>query len=123
MRKPKLEDMTIIQLVEYFTAIALAQGKAMLRGDNVEFNRLFSKMEAIEEELKGRKGDQRRALLPLLGHSNAQVRLKSAIALLAVAPNEARHTLEVISDRQEYPQAADARGMMSAVDEGTYVPN
>jgi Domain of unknown function (DUF2019) len=123
MKQPKLEDMTMVQLVEHFTDIALAQDNAMRRDDNADFNRLFWRMEAIEEELKRRKGDQRRALLPLFGHPNAQVRLKSAIATLAVAPNEARQTLQIISDRQEYPQAADARGMMSAVDEGTYIPS
>jgi hypothetical protein len=37
-------------------------------------------------------------------------------------PEAARRTLQVISDRQEYPQAADARGKMRAVDKGTYVP-
>jgi hypothetical protein len=55
-------------------------------------------------------------------HPNAQVRLKAATATLAVAPEAARQTLQIISDRQEYPQAADARGMMRAVDKGTYVP-
>jgi hypothetical protein len=48
--------------------------------------------------------------------------LKAALATLAVAPEAARATLQLISDRQEYPQAADARGMMRAIDEGTYVP-
>jgi hypothetical protein len=79
-------------------------------------------MEAVEDALKSRNGDQRRALLPLFLHPNAQVRLKAATATLAVAPEAARQTLQIISDRQEYPQAADARGMMRAVDKGTYVP-
>jgi len=77
---------------------------------------------AVEDALKSRNGDQRRALLPLFLHPNAQVRLKAATATLALAPEAARQTLQIISDRQEYPQAADARGMMRAVDKGRYVP-
>jgi hypothetical protein len=123
MKQANVEDMTAAQLVEYFTAIALAQDEAMRIDDNAAFKRLFFQMEAVEEELKGRKGDQRRALLRLLDHPNAQVRLKSAIATLALAPEAARQALQVISDRQEYPQAADARGMMRAVDDGTFTPS
>ena len=95
----------------------------MRYGDNGTFNRLFKQMEAVKEELTSRPGDQRRTLIPLLEHPNAQVRLKSAIATLALVPKEARRVLEVISDRQEYPQAADARGMMMALDEGAYIPH
>jgi hypothetical protein len=122
MKPANVEGMTVPQLVEYFTAIALAQDQAMRIDDNAAFNRLFFQMEAVEEELKRRKGDQRSALLRLLDHPNAQVRLKSAIATLALAPQAARQALQVISDRQEYPQAADARGMMRAVDDGTFIP-
>jgi hypothetical protein len=65
----------------------------------------------------------RRALIPLLEHPNPQVRLKSAITTLALAPEAARRALQIISDRNEYPQAADARGMMSDLDEGRFIPN
>ncbi|MCC6778780.1 MAG: DUF2019 domain-containing protein [Hyphomicrobiales bacterium] len=61
-------------------------------------------------------------MLPLLDHANAQIHLKAALATLSVAPEAARRTLQRISDRQEYPQAAAARGMMRALDDGTYVP-
>jgi hypothetical protein len=121
----KLNEMTIAQLVDRIIAIALDQHEAMLDFDNAKFNRLFWELDAVNEELKSRPGDQRRALLPLLDHSNAQVRLQSAIATLALAPapEAARRTLQVISDRQEYPQAADARGMMRARDNRTYIPS
>jgi Domain of unknown function (DUF2019) len=123
MKRTKLHEMTVAQLVDLFIAIALNQDAAMLNYNSAEFNRLFDEREALEEELKKRPGDQRRALLPLLEHLNAQVRLISAIATLALAPEAARQTLQVISDRQEYPQAADARGMMRALSEGTYIPS
>jgi hypothetical protein len=123
MKPAKVEGMTVTQLVEYFMAIALAQDKAMRIDDSATYNRLFRQMEVVEKELKAHKGDQRQALLPLLDHPNAQVRLTSAIATLALAPEAARRALQIISDREEYPQAADARGMMRAVDEGSFVPS
>jgi len=122
MNPSKLQDMSVAELVGHFVSIALAQNRAMRQDDNAKFNRLYWQMEATEEERKARDGDQRRALLPLFSHPDAQVRLKAAIATLAVAPGAARRTLQIISDRQEYPQAADARGMLRAVDERTYIP-
>ena len=69
--------------------------------DTAKFNRLFWELDAVNEELKNRPGDQRQALRPLLDHSNAQVRLQSAIATLALAPEAAQRTLQVISDRHD----------------------
>jgi hypothetical protein len=114
--------MSIAELVSQFTTLALAQDKAELMDDNAKFRRLFWQMDAVEKELKARTGDQRSALLPLLNHSNAQVRLRSAIATLAIASEPARRTLELISDRQEYPQAIDARGMIRALRDGSFRP-
>jgi hypothetical protein len=122
MKDDRFEDMTVSQLVERFTSIAIAQDNALRLDEITKFNRLYDEMEAVEDALKSRNGDQRRALLPLFLHPNAQVRLKAATATLALAPEAARQTLQIISDRQEYPQAADARGMMRAVDKGRYVP-
>jgi hypothetical protein len=122
MKRMPLENMTAEQLVDEFLAIALAQYNAIQMNENAKFNRLYVRMERVRQELKGRLGDQRKALLPLLEHPNAQVRLKTAITTLALAPEASRQTLQTISDRHEYPQAADARGMLSALDDGSYVP-
>jgi Domain of unknown function (DUF2019) len=117
------EAMTADQLVDRFLTIALAQDDALLMNDTVAYTRLYEEMDAVRNELKRRPGDQRRGLVRLYSHPNAQVRLKAAITTLAVTPQAARHTLQVISDRNEYPQAADARGMLRALHEGTYVPS
>jgi recombinational DNA repair ATPase RecF len=122
MKRDDLSAMSIAELVSQFTTLALAQDKAELMNDNAKFRRLFWQMDAVEKELKARTGDQRSALLPLLNHSNAQVRLRSAIATLAIASELARRTLELISDRQEYPQAIDARGMIRALRDGSFRP-
>ena len=69
--------------------------------DNAKFNRLFWQMEAVEGQLKARIGDQRRALLRLYDHPNAQVRLTAAKATLAVAPEAARRLLRTIADLKD----------------------
>jgi hypothetical protein len=115
--------MSVDQLVECFLAIALDQDRAIFAGDHARYNRLYEKMDAVKEELKSRPADQRRALIPLHTHPNAQVRLKSAIATLTLAPEAARRTLQIIRDRKEYPQAADALGMLRALEHGTFTPS
>jgi hypothetical protein len=122
MRAAKLQNLTETQLVERFLSIALQEDHALLMDEYGKLRRLYWQLKAVEQELKARVDDQRRMLASLFNHPNAQVRLKAALATLAVAPEAARATLQLISDRQEYPQAADARGMMRAIDEGTYVP-
>jgi hypothetical protein len=122
MTHAKFHAMTIEQLVDHFVTIGLAQQKAIDWDDHATFRRLYSKMEDVRRELKTRSGDQRRALLPLLDHPSPQVRLKAAITTLAVAPQASRQTLQLIWDRNEFPQAADAFGMIRALDKGTYVP-
>lgn len=123
MTAATLKRLSAEELVEQFLSMALAQDNALFDDKIAKYNRLFDRMEQVKEKLKSRADDERRALLPLLEHSNAQVRLKAAIALLAVEPEAVRAALQKISDANEYPQAADARGMMRALDEGRYVPS
>src|SRR5262245_61800980 len=104
----KLDQMTVEQLLESFTLIALDQDEAIVAHDIARFNRLFDQMEAVKLELKNRSGDQRRALLRLYEHPNTHVRLKAAKATLAIAPRAARRLLEAIADSGEYAHAGDA---------------
>lgn len=122
MKREKLNDLTVSQLVERFLALAIAQDEAELNSEIGKYNRLYGEMESVEAELKIRTGDQRKALLPLLNHRNAQVRYMASVATLAVDLQAARRALQIISDRNEYPQAANARGMIKALDEGRYIP-
>lgn len=122
MKRTRLQDMTVDQLVQCFTAIALDQDKALRKGQHAKFNRLYDDLDAVQRELKNRADDQRQALIALLRHPNAQVRLKSAIATLALAPDTARTTLQTISDQNEYPQAAYARDMINALGDGRFIP-
>lgn len=123
MKRVKLEAMTGDELVERFAVIALEQDQAMLFDDNPRYNRLYDKLKAVEAELKARAGDLRALLLPLLEHDNLQVQLRAALATLAVAPEASRVVLQRLSDRNRYPQAADAREIMEALEDGSYVPS
>jgi hypothetical protein len=122
MKQTIFQEMTVDQLVQRFTAIALDQDRALLRNEYAKFNRLFSEMEAIKHELKARAGDQRRALLLLYDHPNAQVRLKAVKATLAVEPDGARRMLELIADSREYPQAGEAGMTIDNLDSGVFKP-
>lgn len=122
MRPQKLNEMAVSQLVEKFLALAIAQDQAELNDEIGKYNQLYREMQLVKAELKSRAGDQRKALLSLLNHRNAQVRYMASIATLAIDLQAARRALQIISDRNEYPQAADARGMMRALNEGRYIP-
>ena len=67
-------------------------------------------------------GDQRAALLPLLSHTNIQVRLMAAHSLLALFPDVARRTLEAIRDSGIEPQNGSAANAIRRLDEGSYAP-
>lgn len=122
MSPTKLQAMSVDQLVQRFISIALAQDDALLRDEYAKFNQLFGQMENIEDELKARGGDQRRTLLRLYDHENAQVRLKAALATLAVVPELARSALQALADSKEYPQAGDAGMALWNLDRGVFKP-
>ncbi len=114
---------SVQELVAQFESIGLAQYDALYVVDTRKYNRLYAKMQDIRKELKRREGDQRRALLPLLDHPNVQVRMKAAHTMLAISPYLARKALESVRDSEIFPQAADAAGTLSALDDGRYVPS
>lgn len=122
MTRKTLQMMTVENLVERFTAIVLDQDKALLENEIATFNRLFDEMEEVKQELRARPGDQRKALISLYTHSNAQVRLKAAKATLAIAPTAARRLIETIASSREYPQAGEAGMSLRNLDRGIFKP-
>lgn len=123
MKRETIKNLTIEELVQEFLANTLQQYDAALGREISRYTLLYRQMELLEAELKDREGDQRRALLPLCDHENPHVRLTAAIANLALAPEKARQTLRIINDKNEFPDAADAFGMLRALDSGAYVPD
>jgi hypothetical protein len=122
MTTPKLAALSTSGLVNEFVETALAQDRAELHGEISKVNRLFLQLEAIEGELKSREGDQRRELIHLYRHPNAQVRLKAATATLAIVPQEAREVLERIQRLKEFPQAGEAGMRLWNIDRGVFKP-
>ncbi|HEY9055985.1 MAG TPA: DUF2019 domain-containing protein [Aurantimonas sp.] len=119
---PQLTELTVDDIVREYIAIGLAQDRAIEADDTSTFNRLARRQFACEKELKLRTGDQRRALIPLLEHPNAQIRLNAAHATLVVAPLLARETLEAVAAWELGPQALDAGMAIQMLDEGRFVP-
>jgi hypothetical protein len=122
MRRVNLKAMTTEQLVQRFMELGVQQDAELSAYNTTAFNRLFDQMDDVKQELKARENDQRRALMPLYDHPNAQVRLKAAVATLAVAPQAARRMLEIIANSREYPQAGDAGMTLRQLDRGAFKP-
>ncbi|OYX65517.1 MAG: hypothetical protein B7Y95_24255 [Rhizobiales bacterium 32-66-11] len=122
MKKPKLSEMQTNELVDAFAGIGILQYNALDLGQIDKYNRLFKERIKIENELKSRPGDERRALKVLYGYPNMQVRLNAATATLAVAPEAARQLLEEIHTSQWPPQALDAGMRLRNLDNGVFKP-
>jgi hypothetical protein len=79
-------------------------------------------MVEIQNELRARSGDQRRALMALYRYPNMQVRVQAARATLAVAPQAARQMVEEIAASNWPPQCFHANMCLWALGEGIFVP-
>src|SRR5262245_55326906 len=117
-----LKDMSVAELAEKFVSIALGQFQAERHDEFAKYNRLYKEMIAVEQELKNRPGDQRKALATLFEHPNPQVRLMAAEATLALAPIAARQILQDIWDKKQFPQATHAMGTLRALERGDRKP-
>lgn len=122
MKFEQLHLLSTEQLVSHFTDLALAQDRAELEDRISDYNRLYDRMQLVRLELKNRDGDQRRALVALHRHSNAQVRLMSANSTLMLAPKASQAVLEELSKSRIFPQAANAGMMLEALASGRFVP-
>jgi hypothetical protein len=122
MSKITLSGMTTDDLVARFAEIGRAQDRALLGGETAKFNRLFSQMTDVSNELKSRPGDARRALVTLYSYPSTQVQLKAAKHTLAVAPVEARRKIEEIADSKWFPQAGEAGMSLLNLDRGIFKP-
>jgi hypothetical protein len=120
MKRISLQDMALDQLVKRFVDIALAEYDAREREDTAKYKRLFDQMTDLMAEFLIRPVQQRRALIALYEHPNPQVRYRAALITHDLAPQAARRVWEIISERNEYPQAVNARGMIRSLDEGPY---
>lgn len=122
MNPSKLAALSTHQLKLLFEKLCVEQYDALEGNEIAAFNRRFDKIQAIEDELKSRPGDQRRVLMQLFGHPNMQVRLTAARANLAVDYIAARRELQAIVDERWFPQAGDAGMTLHHLDTGFFQP-
>jgi hypothetical protein len=123
MTTDNLEDLSVNALVDRFATIGVEQYKANDAGEDERYKELFYQMNDIQEELKRRQGDERRALIMLFDYPNMQVRLMAAQYALAVAPQAARRAIEAIAASTWAPQCYDARMCLHMLDEGKFIPD
>lgn len=110
------------QIVEQFVEIGMQQHEALLDDDTRTYNKLFDRKQKLLMELRTPFADRRNVLVPLLSHPNAQVRLNTVHATLAVAPEVARQALEQLAAVPDQPQTLDARMCLADLLSGQYRP-
>ena len=119
MKKQPLSKLTVAQLADRFAELGLEQYEAHEEDDIPRVNRLYRKMDAIDEELRARGREARLALVPLFDHPNVQVRMQAARFAFALAPEAARKCLQAIGDSGMPPQYLYARLALQFIDDGT----
>jgi Domain of unknown function (DUF2019) len=122
MKRIKLEELTVDELVDRFAELGIFQAQAELYGEISKYNRLFKEMTTVGQELRIRGREARLAVQRLYDHPNMQVRLQAAIETLAVAPEAARQVIEDISKSACFPQAGDAGMALWRLDTGAFKP-
>jgi len=115
-----LSILTDEQVVQRFEAVAIDQGDAVDRFQISKVNRLFDKLIALREELSRRGANRRLLLKPLLFHDNINVRLRAALTLLIIAPEEARAALQDLADLKIHQQSVDASMTLDSLDAGEF---
>jgi len=126
MTNENLSDLSIAELVERYTALSVEQSTTHHEEDDAlavsKYNRLYDATHAISDVLRARGVEARSALIPLLQHSNPQVRLNAAHQLLAITHDEAYAALEKLS--KEGPGIFRLRAGMalSHLADGSYRP-
>jgi hypothetical protein len=121
-RGTKLSCLPDSELLARFEKLCVEQYNALDRQEYAAFNRRYDRIQAIEDELKSRPGDQRRILMTLFGHPNMQVRLTAARANLAVDYPASRREIQDIADSKWGPQCLDAGMTLINLDNGIYRP-
>lgn len=117
-----LRAMSLDALLERFEEICLVADE--VRIDPFEEgiqkrNQCIRALDAVNEELKARGPDARRALMRFYSHYNYEVRLRAAKFSYRAAPEAARRCLEALEALSPPPQAFDAGMTLAAIDDGT----
>jgi hypothetical protein len=108
MKAPANGSLSVVELVERFVVLGLAQYEAVEGFQTGRYNRLYDRVAAVVAELQARDGDQRRALLPMLESDNPQLRYLAATALRSIAPLRSRQAYQRLREEGRTPWSLDA---------------
>lgn len=122
MNTAQFRKMTASDITLEFEKTCIAQDKFIVHRQSSKYNKSIERLWAMVDELGRRIPDQRSVLRRFYNHPNREVRFQAARHSLAIFPDEARKVLQIISDRDEYPQAANARLALQKLDDGTLIP-
>ena len=123
--KRNLSRLSDEALRDLFETLAIKQGDAWAPENPKtlwRYEKFYFEIRDVALELQSRPGDARRILIPLLEHENWQVRLKTGTYVFALAPEQARRTLEWLASTRVGPVCMEAGSFLGAVDDGMYVP-
>lgn len=123
MSRTNLSQMSNGELVERFRALAIEKSKVLLDSDTAAANRIYDRMEAIDQELRRRGPEARKALLVLLDDRDCRVRFEAAQQSLAVAPQKALETIKQIAASHFLPLAGEAGMALEFLAEGIFKPD
>jgi HEAT repeat protein len=118
MSKARLAPKSNAELVDLFREYALMQERVLLDSNTSKYNKLYDKMEAIEEELTARGLDARKLLLTLLTDKNFRVRYAAAVRSLGVDRERAIATLREIEASHKMPEAGEAGMTLYFIERG-----
>ncbi|HTS92224.1 MAG TPA: DUF2019 domain-containing protein [Stellaceae bacterium] len=123
MTKSIFDDPSDEQLAQDFVDLSLKQYDSEFEEDGVEdYTRLYHAIQAIAAVLRSRGVSARRALIPLLRHPNARVRINAIHQLLAIVPEQAMAALEEIARGPRNRERLDAGQTLRFLADGTYKP-
>jgi hypothetical protein len=95
----------------------------MLLDSNIrQVTKLYWEMDAVKKELKSRTPNARMALAALLDDPNYRVQYEAAIRVVAVDRAKAIETLKRIDESEHMPEAAEARGTLRDLANGSFNP-
>jgi hypothetical protein len=122
MARANSENESVQELVTRFRDLALDQEVSLLDSDVDKFNQLYDELELIDQELRRRGIEARRALLTLLDDENCRVRYTAAVRSLAVDRKRSLATIEAIVQSGKMPEAGEAANTLDFLRDGIFEP-
>lgn len=122
MNRKKLASSTEAELVALFREYAIKQESFLLDSNTAAYNRLYDKIEAIDDELKSRGMEARKSLLALLSDENFRVRYAAAVRSLVVDRERALAAIHQIAESHKMPEAGEAGMTLYYLEEGIFKP-